>query len=98
MSKARAKKRKKGARKGRKGPKILKRVRIPKGQVMHVHRLAKDGDVEVARVALKAFQSQLTERELDQLMMRIADPQAAGGIETGVDPILGEYADFAIIA
>jgi hypothetical protein len=65
---------------------------------MHIHRLAKDGDVAVARVALKAFQGQLSERELDQLMSRIVDPQAAGGIQTGVDPILGEYADFAIIA
>lgn len=98
MSKARAKKRKKASRGVRKGPKVLKRVRIPKGQVMHVHRLAKDGDIEVARVALKAFQSQLSERELDQLMVRISDPQATGGIQTGVDPILGEYADFAIIA
>jgi len=98
VSKARAKKRKKTPRGSRRGPKVLKRVRIPKGQVMHVHRLAKDGDIEVARVALKAFQSQLSERELDQLMMRIANPQASGGIETGVDPILGEYADFAIIA
>jgi len=98
MSKARAKKRKKTAKKSRKGPAILKRIRIPKGQVMHLHRLANGGDPGAARSALKAFQSQLTERELDQLMIRIKNPQAEGGIQTGVDPILGEYADFAIIA
>jgi hypothetical protein len=98
VSKARAKKRKKPSRKGSRGPKVLKKIRLPKGQVMHIHRMAKDGDPAAARVALRAFQSQLSERELDQVMTRIANPEASGGIETGEDPIFGEYADFAIIA
>lgn len=99
MSKARSKKRKK-VRKGRKGsgPKVLKKVRLPREEVMHIHRLANGGDPAAARRVLLAFHSSLSARELDELVQRITDPQGLGGIETGYEPGIGDYADIAITA
>jgi len=96
MSKARIKKRKK-SKKGR-TPKVLRKIRIPKDQVMHIHRLANGGDPASAKRALQAFHNQLSARAIDELLRRITDPQGLGGIETGFDPVIGEYADIAITA
>ena len=98
MSKARSKKRKKARKKSGRGPKVLRKIRISKDQVMHVHRLANGGEPAAARRALKAFHSTLSPRDLDELLRRITDPQGLGGIETGFDPVIGEYADIAITA
>jgi len=91
------KKRKKSKSKGR-APKVLRKIRIPKDQVMHIHRLANGGDPMSAKRALQAFHNQLSARALDELLRRITDPQGLGGIETGFDPVIGEYADIAITA
>ena len=95
MSKTR--KRKKVKKRSRTaGPKVLRKVRLPRDQVMHVHRLAQGGDLASARRALAAFQGSLSQRALDELIQRIADPQGLGGIQTGFDPKIGDYADIAI--
>jgi hypothetical protein len=98
MSKARIKKRKKSKSKGGRTPKVLRKIRIPKDQVMHIHRLANGGDPASAKRALQAFHNQLSARAIDELLRRITDPQGLGGIETGFDPVIGEYADIAITA
>jgi len=99
VSKGRAKKRKKTGKGGRKkGAKVLRKIRFPKDQVMHIHRLAKGGDNGAARRAVQAFHPSLSDRELGELLLRIADPQGLGGLSTGFDPAIGEYADIAITA
>ena len=97
MSKARATKRKK-LRKGKKarGAKVVRRIRFAKEQVMQIHRLIGGGDTAAARRAIHAFHPQLADRDMDELLIRIGDPQGQGGITTGFDPKIGEYADIAL--
>jgi hypothetical protein len=97
MSKGRAKNRKKASRKRGRAGKVFRKIRISKDQVMHVHRLANGGDPEAAMKALRAFHPQLNERDIAELMTRVTDPQALGGIETGFDPVIGEFADFTLL-
>jgi len=63
---------------------------------MHIQRLDKGEDAAAAKRALLAFHPGLPPRDLEEVLLRIRDPQGMGGIETGHDPAIGDYADIAL--
>ena len=77
-------------------PTIVKKVRLSQQHVLQIRQFAIAGDVDGATRTLQIFQPGLNAQELDEVIQRITDPGKLGGIETGSDPALGEYADFAI--
>lgn len=83
------------ARKSRKN-RTLRKLRLPRQQVMHIHEIANSQGLEAAGKAVSAFHPNLSRDALLEVVHRIADPGQYGGIETGTDPELGDYADIAI--
>ena len=72
------------------------KVRLPRDKVLQVHSYASLGDVEQALQLLKILKPELDPDDAHEVVMRCGDPGKYGGIETGHDPEIGEYADICV--
>jgi hypothetical protein len=90
MSRTKKKRSKSGA--SRKGG--LK-VRLKKAEALELMRIGAD-DPAMADRHLRMLRPNLSPEARKEVAWRCADPQARGGIETGHDPELGDYADIAV--
>jgi len=77
-------------------PKTVRKLRLARDQVLHIHEVASSQGLEAAERAVSAFHPQLSADACLEVVHRIADPGQYGGIETGTDPEFGDYADIAI--
>ncbi len=80
----------------RKKTKRQRKLRFARSQVLHIHEIANSQGLDAAERAVAAFHPQLSPDARLEVVHRIADPGQYGGIETGTDPKLGDYADIAI--
>ena len=94
LKKLRKKKTGKARKPGSRGSKRW--VRIPRDQVLQIHSYAGRGDSMGAEQLVRLLLPQLTPPEVEQVVRRCGDPQGEGGIKTGHDPKVGEYADILI--
>lgn len=86
-----------GTGKGKAGsPKILRKLRVPRDRMMHIHEVFQAEGLDAAERALAAFHPGLSPDSRLEVVHRISDPGKYGGIETGTDPETGDYADIAI--
>jgi hypothetical protein len=75
---------------------VVRKVRLPRDVALQLNTLARGGDLTAAERHLRMLRPELAPHVIHEVAFRCADPQTAGGIETGHDPAIGDYADVAI--
>ena len=90
MGRAKIKRQKTGG-----APKTQFKVRLTKDEAMELMRIGTE-DLELADRHLRMLRPKLSDEARKEVAWRCADPQTRGGIETGHDPVLGDYADIAV--
>ncbi len=91
--------RKKTSKKKRDEPgalKVVSKVRLPQKLALELHTLGRGGHLGAAELHLRMLRPELSADVAHEVAFRCADPSGRGGVETGTDPVLGEYADIAI--
>jgi hypothetical protein len=81
---------------GKAAIKVVRKVRLPQKLALELHTLAHGGDLTEAKRHLKMLRPELSAEVIHEVAFRCADPGGTGGIETGVDPKIGNYADVAV--
>lgn len=71
-------------------------VRLPRDKVLQIHSYASLGDTAQALQLLKILKPELGPDDAREVVMRCSDPTKYGGIKTGHDPEIGEYADICV--
>ena len=77
-------------------PTVLHHVRLSKAQALELNFLAREESLDDAERRLRMIRPDLSPDAAHEVAWRCADPMTRGGIVTGVDPTLGEYADVAV--
>lgn len=81
---------------GKNAIQVVRKVRLTQKLALELNTLGRGGDLTAAERHLRMLRPELDEHIVHEVAYRCADPSGTGGVETGHEPGIGEYADIAI--